>query len=116
MKSTALPRNLQDWLNRRPKVKTPRKPIPKATKSRAAQVIEYRKIRKAYLKVNPACESGPLLWPMAKCSRVATDIHHMRGRIGAMLTKEAYFLPVCRTCHCYIHDNPKDARELHLLQ
>lgn len=39
------------------------------------------------------------------------DIHHMRGRLGKLLTDERYFMAVCRKAHLWIHDNIELARQ-----
>jgi hypothetical protein len=36
----------------------------------------------------------------------------MKGRIGNLLTDPKYFLAVCRQCHNWIEEHPKEAKEL----
>jgi hypothetical protein len=43
-------------------------------------------------------------------TRTGTEVHHKKGRAGAMLWNQTYFLWVCRWCHDQIHENPKWAR------
>lgn len=33
---------------------------------------------------------------------VAIEVHHKRGRAGALLFDERFFLPICRSCHILI--------------
>jgi predicted metal-binding protein len=86
-----------------PEKKKP-KPIAKNSKKRLKENMEYSKIREAYLKDFPVCE-------VLNCLNRATEIHHMQGRIGALLTDVNHFLAVCESCHKYIHDNPAWSRE-----
>lgn len=49
--------------------------------------------------------------PCSVCGhRDVLDVHHVRGRRGALLCDTRYWLLVCRTCHEYIHSNPDKAR------
>lgn len=41
----------------------------------------------------------------------ATDIHHVRGRIGKLLMDQRYWLAVSRKGHRWIHDNIEEARK-----
>lgn len=80
------------------------------SKKRAAQMREYIALRRAYLKEHPFCElcileGGNTLPPRA------TDIHHKKGRSGAMLLDTTHWMAVCRASHRKIHDNPKWAYE-----
>lgn len=76
--------------------------IKKESDKRKAQNNEYKKIRLAFLKDNPRC---------AVTGRDATEIHHMKGRVGSLLTDTKYFLPVCRDAHQRIELNPEWAKE-----
>ena len=67
---------------------------------------EYNKERKLYLKANNQCEAK-----LQGCKKVATQIHHKKGRVGKLLTDVRYWLPVCEDCHRRIEDNPKMAYE-----
>lgn len=42
----------------------------------------------------------------------ATEIHHKRGRVGALLNDERYWLPVSRKGHVEIEMNPAWARKM----
>ena len=71
---------------------------------RAKQEREYAKIRKVYLFTHPICG-------VEHCYDKATEIHHMKGRTGDLLTNEKYFMPVCRAHHNYIESHPIEAKE-----
>jgi len=45
------------------------------------------------------------------CTHLSTDLHHIKGRVGDLLTDENNFLAVCRSCHTFIEENPKFAKE-----
>lgn len=45
------------------------------------------------------------------CKGEATDIHHMKGKIGLLLNDTRFFLSVCRQCHDKIESNPNWAKE-----
>lgn len=77
--------------------------IRKLSPKRASQYREYLKLRAEYLAAKPICECCK--W------RPATDCHHQKGKIGAMLTNVAFFLSVCRECHYKIEHNPTWAKE-----
>jgi len=38
--------------------------------------------------------------------KIATQIHHRRGRFGDRLNEVEFFLAVCFECHIKIHMNP----------
>jgi hypothetical protein len=80
----------------------PRKAIKKVASKKAIENAMYRVVRAAYLADKPLCEV---------CRNEAHDVHHKKGRIGALLTDAAYFLAVCRPCHDKIHANPLWAYE-----
>ncbi len=81
------------------------------------KAVEHRK----YLKLKTEILNGRdgdygTLCEMEDCLRTAEDVHHMRGRVGKMLTDRRYLMAICRTCHTWIHDHAKAARALGLLQ
>ena len=65
---------------------------------------EYKKLRIDFLVKNPVCEAK--IKPY--CTGFSHDVHHSRGRGKYFLAVETW-LPVCRNCHVYLHDNPVDA-------
>jgi hypothetical protein len=85
-----------------------RKPIAPRSPKRAKQEREYSKLRKDFLLSSPICTAKlPNI-----CTHHSTDVHHMKGRIGPLLTDVNYFLSVCRQCHDWIEGHPIEAKEL----
>lgn len=68
---------------------------------------EYMKVREQYLKEHPYCEWGLEGGAFYR----STQIHHKRGRVGALLTDPTYFMAVSDEGHRYIHDHPKESYE-----
>jgi hypothetical protein len=63
----------------------------------------YQLLVKQFKDANPVC---------GVCNSARTcDVHHSRGRLGELLTMVMYWVPVCRVCHDWIHNNPAVARE-----
>lgn len=86
----------------------PRKPIAHRSPKRAKQEREYLKERTAFLLSSQQCQAKlPNI-----CTRKATEVHHKKGRIGYLLTYVPFWLPVCRSCHEWIENNPNEAKEL----
>ena len=75
---------------------------------RAKQEREYARLRHVFLEAHPRCEfrdaDACLLW--------ATDVHHRRGRVGALLTDTRYWSALCRPHHRYVTEHPAKAYEL----
>ena len=79
--------------------------IRKLSKKRAKQMREYEKVRDAYLYANPFCL-------VKNCNQMANQVHHMKGRIGMLLTDVRYFLAVCPYHHAKIEAMPLWAKEM----
>lgn len=77
--------------------------IRRISNSRARQLKEYSKLKRAFLKQHPYCAVFP--------ARRASDIHHIRGRTGRLLLDTRYWLAVSRAGHNWIHQNPALARQ-----
>lgn len=103
---------------------TRRKPIRRVSSKRAAQLKEYSKLRKEFLAANPFCQvwmdENPEYAAVSPLSNMgisywednrATDVHHMKKRVGKMLLDTRYWMAVSRTAHQRIHQFPKWARE-----
>jgi len=73
---------------------------------RAKQLRAYSSLRLAFLEANPLCAS-PL-----DCGQAATEVHHMRGRVGALLLATEHWLGLCHGCHVYATENPLAALDL----
>lgn len=97
-------------LNKRNKQKK-RKLVKIAKESEKTKSLKrlYTKVRKTFFQQeeNQVCH----VRVDGFCTIQATDVHHKAGRLGELLTNTSYFLPVCRHCHRYIHDNSKWAEE-----
>lgn len=84
-----------------PQPPTKIKPI---SDKQAARLREYRKVRDEFMKTHSVCQ-------VDGCKNIPTDVHHMRGKIGDLLTDVNFFLAVCRGCHTRIETNPEWAKE-----
>lgn len=78
---------------------------PPTSKSKA-EGSEYEKVARLYKIANPYCKAM-----LEGCTRHTTDVHHKKGR-GQYLLAISTFLPVCRNCHDWIEEHPKEAKEL----
>ena len=68
----------------------------------------YRKVRTEFLRQHPLCQAKI----DQDCKKVATDVHHMRGKVGEEdYLNQKYFLAVCRHCHGIIERSPAWARQ-----
>jgi hypothetical protein len=81
--------------------------IRRESKTRAAQNRQYRK------KVETWAVGKRCVFP--GCGSRKADCHHTRGRVGALLLDERFWLPLCRRHHDWVVANPQRARELGLL-
>jgi 5-methylcytosine-specific restriction endonuclease McrA len=55
-------------------------------------------VREKFLGNNPVCQV---------CGgKMASQVHHRRGRFGDRLNEVEFFLAVCFECHHRIHHNP----------
>jgi hypothetical protein len=85
----------------------PVKPIPVASKKMVKSLAEYQKIAAKFKRDHPVCQAQL----KDVCKTKTTDVHHMKGKIGELLTDTKYFLAVCRSCHSVLETNPLFARE-----
>jgi len=98
----------QTVTGKRNKPTSQRKPIARRSPKRAKQERVYSKLRKDFLLSSPTCQAQ---LPNT-CKHHSTDVHHMKGRIGELLTDTNFFLSVCRPCHDWIEMHPIEAKEL----
>lgn len=85
-------------------------PIRKVSKKRAVENREYLKLRAKFLAENPRCAVYPEL--------MATDVHHMasgKDRAKHYLDVDTW-MSVSRAAHNWIHENPREARQLGYLK
>lgn len=78
-----------------------RKPIRRVSTAMAKKLREYAKKRKAFLD-GKRCAVFPHL--------EATEIHHVRGRLGPLLLDERHWLAVSRAGHLWIDAFRDEAR------
>jgi len=101
-----------------------RTPLKRISGKRMKAVAAYMKARKEYLAEHPYCQ-----WNIRECGwneqeiiardglvfdgpsngirvALATEIHHIRGRVGSLLTDKNFFLAVSAEAHRKIHENP----------
>lgn len=71
------------------------------SKKRAEQEKEYQRLRKEWLPGKKDPENG----------KPAETVHHMKGRIGKLLTDTRYWLGVTMETHIKIENNPEWAYE-----
>jgi hypothetical protein len=84
------------------------KSISPVSKKRQVEMDEYSKKRLAFLALHTSCQGK-----LDSCKGIATDVHHKAGR-GENHLKVSTWLPVCRSCHRWIEENPNEAKELGL--
>lgn len=78
---------------------------PRSTKT-VALLRERRKMIAALFPGRPAC---------VRCGESADDVHEPKFRSrGGAVTDPVNAVPVCRTCHDWIHEHPAAARKLKL--
>ena len=83
-----------------------RKPINKKSKTMQAIDLAYTKLRRKFMEEKPMCEAA-----LPGCNGQSTDVHHKKGR-GKYHLSASTWLSVCRQCHMYIEEHPKEAIEL----
>ena len=77
--------------------------IRKVSKKHSANLREYKKLRDKFMSENTEC---------TRCGNEATDCHHKKGKIGNDLLDVRYFLALCRQCHSWVEQHPKESKEL----
>lgn len=90
----------------KPKVTVKQKTIPHRSSKRSKEEREYSVLRLEFLTKKTMCEAH-----LTNCSGLSTDVHHKQGRIGSLLLDTSKWLSVCRSCHDWIENNPKEAKE-----
>lgn len=93
-------------LKRKTPMKRSRKPLPRMSAKKAAWQPRYREmLTEARREQQQERGHGYC----RRCGRECDpEPHHIWGRIGAWILA---FVLICRTCHRFIHDNPRKARE-----
>ena len=84
--------------------KKAKKPIRKVSKKHQVNLKEYKVVRDAFLEENPRCQ-------FEGCNREATEVHHVAGRNGKLLSNPKYFMAICRDHHVWCELNSIEAKE-----
>lgn len=79
-------------------------PVKKITAKRAAQTVEYLKLKREYLALYLVCE-------VDECNLKSVDVHHQKGRENNLLTDTNYFFAVCHKHHQEMTEHSKAAIE-----
>jgi hypothetical protein len=90
------------------------KPIAQRSSKRIKEDKEYSLLRMKYLTTHPLCEAKiPNV-----CKVHSTDVHHTHSGSDRSTSylKDDTWKAVCRNCHNWIHNHPKESRELGLLK
>src|SRR2546430_15833156 len=85
---------------------------PMSARRRAERRL-YLKAKVRFLALNRWCAWGLAQEPPRHF--VATQVHHTRGRSGALYLDERFFVAVSAAGHRWGHDHPEAARKLNLL-
>jgi hypothetical protein len=64
---------------------------------------QYIRQKKIFLRQHSDCPVYP--------GNRTTDIHHIQGRLGPLLTDERFWLAVSRSGHDWIHAHPEESRQ-----
>ncbi len=91
---------------KRTPIKHSQKPMRKKSSKMNALDTVYSALRKTYLERYPMCQAR-----LTGCSLSSHDIHHKAGR-GKYHNDPTTWLSVCRSCHTWIEEHPKEAIEL----
>ena len=88
----------KNWLKRN------QKPIKKVSKSMEVKLKEYSRRKKEFMSLpeNKYCPVYP--------NRLATEVHHSKGRIGSLLLNTEFWIAVSSDGHKFIHENDSWSR------
>ena len=79
-------------------------PINKVSGHKRILITIYSTIREWFLSEHKCCAAG-----LEGCTKNATEVHHMAGKIGLFMIMSQYFLAICPSCHRWITDHSKQA-------
>ncbi len=98
------------WYSKNPS-KTPkqRTPIKKISDKRKKEMPIYDKRRLAFLSLHKFCQAN-----LPECTKLATEVHHKKGRVGDDYLNVSTWLAACSSCHKWIEMHPIEAKELGL--
>lgn len=90
-----------------------RKPIKKVSKSKRKQYAEYYEAKPKFMEDNPQCL---ICVARGRKPNPTTEVHHVFLRTGKeLLLNQQGWLPSCRSCREYPHDNDAWAVEVGVL-
>jgi hypothetical protein len=81
--------------------------IKSVSTKKLSELKDYRVLRDRYLDDHKVCQHPD-------CKNLSEDLHHAKGRVGALLTDVRFFKALCRKCHRWVEDNPEEAKALGL--
>lgn len=87
-----------------------RSPLRSRSKKRSAEMVERRKLVARLLTERPWCEAGIV----GVCWGRAVDVHEIlpRSQGGRIIGGgDDEYLTLCRPCHSWITDHPREAKE-----
>lgn len=91
---------------REPQPKKAREPIPKRSEKMKEVVKDLKRLYARFLKTRPFCRiKSPV------CTKIATIVHHMKGRTPAMIMDEEFWCEACPMCNLYVEEHPQWAME-----
>lgn len=93
------------WKQKKTKPKAASHKIPKVSKKRKIENLQYSADRLIFLS-RPENKICPIT------GTTTTDVHHKKGRIGSLLLNQKYWLAVSREGHQKIEENPEWAKEM----
>lgn len=108
MTATSVPPSRPDCAGRRRRTPLTRRTplqsattlIPARSHKRSAQERACARLRPEWMAAHPWCE---------RCGAPATDLHHRKGRTGALLCDSRWFAALCAHCHQHTHDQPAES-------
>ena len=84
----------------------PRKRVAPRSDRMAGRMAVSRRLKGEFMAVHRHC---------AGCGGAATEVHHVRGRVGPLLLDTTHWLAMCAGCHRWAHENINEARERNLI-
>lgn len=96
--------------------KRPKKPMRKVSKAKQKRLREeYYPAHREFLSKPENRFCGICLAKGQNPPNRSTEVHHVRGRAGTLLSDPRGFIPSCYPCRKVPHDNPRWAREVGIL-
>ncbi len=112
-----------------------RTPLKQQSAKRRKISVERSKMVRQELQARPYCEAGPIIFKhevdtlgialvrargrdyMGQCTNRSVDIHEPLQRShGGSIVDPENTISLCRRCHDWIHNHPKESIELGLLK